>query len=111
MCLIPSCSNVFYKKTLRQFKPIVDIITDGFLIGPIAYNTHNAKYDENKLLEHKLKKTTTTTLKKKKKATTANAKNMTGTYAVSVEGVHFSGIFVELWRKGETASGLQTIYS
>lgn len=65
-----------------------------------------------------LKKTTTTALRKKKKATTANAKNMPGTHAVSVEGVDFSGIFVELWRKRETElstyrspSGLQTIYS
>ncbi len=43
---------------------------------------------------------------------------MTGTHAVSVEGVNFSGIFVELWKKRETElsthrslSGLQTIYS
>ncbi len=92
MCLIPLCSNL---------KPIVDIITDG--------------YDEIKLLEHKLKRQTTT---RKKKATKANAKIMTGTHAVSVEGVDFSGIFVELWRKRETElstyrspSGLQTIYS
>ncbi len=27
---------------------------------------------------------------------------MTGTHAVSVEGVDFSGIFVELWKKRET---------
>lgn len=65
-----------------------------------------------------IKMTMTTTINKKKKATTANDKNMTGTHAVSVEGVDFSGVFLELWRKGETElsthrspSGLQTIYS
>lgn len=64
------------------------------------------------------RRTMTTTLKKKKKAPTANDKNMTGTHAVSVEGVDFSGVFLELWRKGEkelsthrSPSGLQTIYS
>lgn len=51
--------------------------------------------------------TMTTTLNKKKKATTANDKNMTRTHAVSVEGVDFSGVFLELWRKGETELSTQ----
>ncbi len=33
---------------------------------------------------------------------------MTGTHAVSVEGVNFSGIFVELWKKKEKLSSVHT---